>query len=143
MRRSSFAPTDTRTLWWGLRKCGELFSEPEFRESSGEMSRGQRVREQATEKLLQLLYILGECKKEQKTDRRGFLDVIGEKEGANKKDSESRLGLVSRMVSSRRYLGLDVAFKLGIPKQMNPSLARSDTLQFGNTDGVEVCLIMN
>ena len=60
-----------------------------------------------------------------------------------KKDSESRLGLVSRMVSSRRYLGLDVAFKLGIPKQMNPSLARSDTLQFGNTDGVEVCLIMN
>ena len=47
------------------------------------------------------------------------------------------------MVSSRRYLGLDVAFKLGIPKQMNPSLARSDTLQFGNTDGVEVCLIMN
>ena len=107
------------------------------------MSRGQRVREQATEKLLQLLYILGECKKERKTDRRGFLDVIGEKEGANKKDSESRLGLVSRMVSSRRYLGLDVAFKLGIPKQMNPSLARSDTLQFGNTDGVEVCLIMN
>ena len=56
------------------------------------------------------------------------MDVIGEKEGANKKDSESRLGLVSRMVSSRRYLGLDVAFKLGIPKQMNPSLARSDTL---------------
>lgn len=120
-----------------------MFSEPEFRESSGEMSRGQRVREQATEKLLQLLYILGACKKERKTDRRGFLDVIGEKEGANKKDSESRLGLVSRMVSSRRYLGLDVAFKLGIPKQMNPSLARSDTLQFGNTDGVEVCLIMN
>ena len=62
-----------------------MFSEPEFRESSGEMSRGQRVREQATEKLLQLLYILGACKKERKTDRRGFLDVIGEKEGANKK----------------------------------------------------------
>ena len=49
------------------------------------MSRGQRVREQETEKLLELLYILGECKKERKTDRRGFLDVIGEKEERIKK----------------------------------------------------------